>query len=54
MTEALIHEAVHTPSGMGRGAALDSVKPVTLAAGLLTGTAVLASVSDSGRATRYV
>jgi len=35
MTEALIYDAVRTPRGKGRGGALHSVKPVTLAAGLL-------------------
>lgn len=35
MTEALIYDAVRTPRGKGRNGALHSVKPVTLAAGLL-------------------
>lgn len=35
MTEALIYDAVRTPRGKGRRGALHSVKPVTLAAGLL-------------------
>jgi acetyl-CoA C-acetyltransferase len=35
MTEALIYDAVRTPRGKGKRGALHSVKPVTLAAGLL-------------------
>jgi acetyl-CoA C-acetyltransferase len=35
MTEALIFDAVRTPRGRGRRGALHSVKPVTLAAGML-------------------
>ncbi|MFE9601424.1 acetyl-CoA C-acetyltransferase [Streptomyces hokutonensis] len=39
MTEALIYDAVRTPRGKGRRGALHSVKPVTLAAGLLMAVA---------------
>ncbi|MGW7049749.1 3-hydroxyacyl-CoA dehydrogenase NAD-binding domain-containing protein [Streptomyces avermitilis] len=39
MTQALIYDAVRTPRGKGRHGALHSVKPVTLAAGLLRAVA---------------